>query len=145
LESIDVEHLDILKSVHNSIVGHFGITYTIKMLEDFKLINNWPSYRSDVKDFIKSCAICQKIKPAPIVLAPITPVDLIALAATDQDEFIVEAILAHRGNAKKKSSLEFLIKWQGYEDEFNTWEPYSLVKDLQLLDQYAQQHPNLRI
>jgi hypothetical protein len=72
LESIPVDHLDILKSVHNSIVGHFGVTYTVKFLEESKLVDDWPSYRSDVKEFIKSCAICQKIKPNAVSLPPST-------------------------------------------------------------------------
>ena len=55
---------------------------------------------------------------------PITtnPVDV---ARKDYLEFFVEAILQHKGSKKsKKTLLQFYIKWLGYDDEFNTWEPY---------------------
>ncbi|XP_014475320.1 PREDICTED: serine-rich adhesin for platelets isoform X1 [Dinoponera quadriceps] len=50
------------------------------------------------------------------------------VAATDEDvdqsneEYVVEKILAKRLNTKKKCA-EYLIKWEGYAVEDNTWEP----------------------
>ena len=37
------------------------------------------------------------------------------------EEFIVQTVITHRGNEKKKSTLEFYIKWQGYSAEHNSW------------------------
>lgn len=34
--------------------------------------------------------------------------------------YIVEKIKGHRGKGKKK---EYFIKWKGYPDKDNTWEP----------------------
>ncbi|KAJ9519372.1 hypothetical protein QJQ45_023170 [Haematococcus lacustris] len=66
--------------------------------------------------------------------------------------YIVERVLDHRlvntGKRKgkdkksepKKPRLEFLVKWQGYGDEHNTWEPRSQLTGCQeLLRQYAEE------
>lgn len=39
-----------------------------------------------------------------------------------EEEYVVEAIRDRRYNMRLKER-EFLIKWQGYEEEENTWEP----------------------
>ncbi|KAJ9508757.1 hypothetical protein QJQ45_028059 [Haematococcus lacustris] len=66
--------------------------------------------------------------------------------------YTVERVLDHRlvntGKRKgkdkksepKKPRLEFLVKWQGYGDEHNTWEPRSQLTGCQeLLRQYAEE------
>nr|XP_050868631.1 uncharacterized protein LOC127072331 isoform X2 [Vespula vulgaris] len=42
------------------------------------------------------------------------------------EEYIVEKILAKRFNPKKRCS-EYLLKWEGYSHESNTWEPAESV------------------
>jgi len=37
-------------------------------------------------------------------------------------EFVVERVVARRFNQKKKQ-FEYLLKWEGYPPEQNTWEP----------------------
>lgn len=37
-------------------------------------------------------------------------------------EFIVERVVARRFNQKKRQ-FEYLLKWEGYPPEQNTWEP----------------------
>lgn len=39
-----------------------------------------------------------------------------------EEEFVVEAVLGERYNKKKKMK-EYLLKWKGYSDAENTWEP----------------------
>ncbi|XP_039297065.1 uncharacterized protein LOC111060163 [Nilaparvata lugens] len=41
---------------------------------------------------------------------------------TTQEEFVVEKIVSRRFNQKKKQ-YEYLLKWEGYPPEQNTWEP----------------------
>ncbi|XP_039298702.1 uncharacterized protein LOC120354847 [Nilaparvata lugens] len=41
---------------------------------------------------------------------------------TTQEEFVVEKIVSRRYNQKKKQ-YEYLLKWEGYPPEQNTWEP----------------------
>ncbi|XP_063228241.1 uncharacterized protein LOC134534110 isoform X2 [Bacillus rossius redtenbacheri] len=43
-------------------------------------------------------------------------------AAAGEEEYVVEKILAKRYNPKKKC-FEYLLKWEGYPHEQNTWEP----------------------
>ena len=69
--------------------------------------------------------------------------DFLKLAAADRDEFIVEFIVDHRGSMKKPSKLEFKVRWQGYEESEDTWEPYQGVKELSALDDYLQNHPEI--
>jgi Chromo (CHRromatin Organisation MOdifier) domain len=55
-----------------------------------------------------------------------TPLDV---ARRDYMEFFVETIIDHRGNAKRKTDLEFLVSWLGYDGRDNSWEPYSYLRD----------------
>ena len=64
IEGEELDSHSILKSMHNDIVGHHGITRTIRELQEAKLV--WPSFRADVKAFISTCPICQKVKPQEI-------------------------------------------------------------------------------
>ena len=62
------------------------------------------------------------------------------VARHDYLEFFVENILDHRGNLKLKSTIEFHIKWLGYPEVENSWEPYSNLRDLDILHDYLKQH-----
>ena len=57
---IKPEHLQMLKSVHNDLVGHFGIEYTIRKLRDKG--HQWATMRRDVVDFLHHCVECQKLR-----------------------------------------------------------------------------------
>jgi hypothetical protein len=82
----------------------------------------------------------------PLVIPPGTrSEEIIKLAGVDHTEYFVESIINHRGDPRKKKSLEFLVRWQGYEPSDDTWEPYSNVRDLLALDEYAKQHPELNL
>jgi hypothetical protein len=57
----------------------------------------------------------------------------------DTQEHEVEAIIDHRGN---KPYEEYLIKWKGYGDHENTWEPLKNLRNSQrLLRKYQRDHP----
>ena len=51
-------------------------------------------------------------------------VDPLKLAAADYDEFVIERVLDHAGDPKRKSSLDFLVKWAGFDDSENLWIPW---------------------
>ena len=59
----------------------------------------------------------------PFIVAP--SVDVQAVAAADLGEAQVDAILAHRGSARKRALLEFQVQWS---DGDVTWEPWERVK-----------------
>jgi hypothetical protein len=67
----------------------------------------------------------------------------LAVAAVDAEEYVVEKIVSHRGPPKRKSRMFFKVRWQGYFEVDDTWEPYSIVKDLAALDEYVRSHPKL--
>jgi hypothetical protein len=63
--------------------------------------------------------------------------DPVDIARAEQNEFLVESVLAHRHDgSKKRTNYEFLIKWDGYDDASNTWEPWEFVRDNEKLIVY---------
>jgi len=67
----------------------------------------------------------------------ITPFEV---AMKDAHEFLVEEILDMRGNVRLKSSLEFLVRWQGYSADADSWEPYSNLRDVAVFHRYLHTH-----
>ncbi len=51
---------ELLPSIHNSIVGHHGISHTITLLKSAGI--TWPTYKDDITNYIKNCPVCQKVK-----------------------------------------------------------------------------------
>jgi hypothetical protein len=64
------------------------------------------------------------------------------LAAADLGELEVAAVLDHRGSAKLRAELQFLLRWSDGEE---TWEPWEQVKKLALVDQYVRDHPEAKL
>eukprot|EP01042_Synura_sphagnicola_P032702 gene32702-42048_t len=56
------------------------------------------------------------------------------VALADRQEFYVKAIHGIRGNPKRRSTLLFLVEWEGYEDR--TWEPWSHLRHNSVLKQF---------
>ena len=48
-------------------------------------------------------------------------------------EWIVEQIIDKRIN---KGKVEYLLKWQGFNDDHNTWEPISNLSCIDLIEEY---------
>ena len=64
-------------------------------------------------------------------------VDPVDVASRDNMVFFVESIVSHRGNLNC-SSIEFLFKWRDYPESENTWEPYSILRDIEILHDYLK-------
>ena len=73
------------------------------------------------------------MKPFVFDPALIDPLDV---ARRDHMEFFVEAILDHRGDIKRRSLLEFYVKWLNYPETENSWTPYSNLRDNEKLHEY---------
>jgi hypothetical protein len=73
--------------------------------------------------------------------------ELIKIAATDQNEYVVERIVSHKPIGEKRtiplSKYLFEVKWQDFED--TTWEPYSGLKHLEPMEEYSKNHPALKL
>jgi transposase InsO family protein len=69
--------------------------------------------------------------------------DPLDVARKDYLEFFVEAVLSHTGLSDRISTLKFHIKWLGYDESHNSWEPWSNLRDMEILHRYLIQK-NLR-
>jgi hypothetical protein len=74
-----------------------------------------------------------------------TRLQLMNLALIDHGEFEVERVLDHRGDPRRKSTLEFLVRWVGFEPEDDSWEPYANLRNVVAMDAYSRDHPELRL
>ena len=64
--------------------------------------------------------------------------DPTAIAAKDYEEDEVESILAHQGDPRRKSSLDFLVRWTGFDESEDLWLPWSALRDNVILHQYLR-------
>ena len=73
----------------------------------------------------------------PFIFDPllINPQDI---ARKDYLEFFVEKILDISGNINRNTTLEFLVKWTGYDDTHNLWVPYKDLRETEVLHQYLK-------
>ena len=69
--------------------------------------------------------------------------DPVWVASSDKDEFVVDSIVDHVGNPRRKSTLWFKVHWLGYEPAEDSWLPLRRVKDLAALTAYLALHPEL--
>ena len=73
--------------------------------------------------------------------------EMAKLAATDENEYVVERIISHKPAGPTRtqplSKYSFEVKWQDFAE--TTWEPYSGLKGLEPLDEYALAYPGLKI
>ena len=73
-----------------------------------------------------------------------TPVE--AATADQPDVFVVESILAHKGNPRQPNTLSFKVKWQGFPiaNDASDWIPWSETRKLILAKQYLEDRPKLK-
>ena len=57
-----------------------------------------------------------------------------------ENEYEVETIRKHRRFGRNKK-LQYLLKWKGYPESDNTWEPVEQLHAPQLLKEYHSRHP----
>ncbi len=63
------------------------------------------------------------------------------IALRDRDEFFVEKILAHRGDVGRLKTLAFHVKWQSFDESFNSsWEPWKNLRETEMLHRYLILH-----
>ena len=62
--------------------------------------------------------------------------DPVQVAVKEQEEYFIEAILAHRGNHNRKSTLEVLVHWLGFDDSHDRCEPWKNLRTTSQLHTY---------
>ena len=58
------------------------------------------------------------------------------VAMHDEQEFLIDQILAHRGDRSRRSTMEFKVRWLGFGDTYDSWEPYANLRDTVRLSEY---------
>ena len=61
------------------------------------------------------------------------------VARRDLQEFYVEEILHHRykdNSRQTKSAMEFLVRWKGYDSDWDSWEPWESLRAVKALHRY---------
>ena len=53
-----------------------------------------------------------------------TSTDAAKLGLLNKEEYVVSAVLQHRGNLNRLKTVEVLVSWLGYCAESNTWEAW---------------------
>lgn len=71
--------------------------------------------------------------------------NLLDIAAVDSDHFLIDKIVDHVGNPRRKKSLQFRVRFQGYGEDDDLWYNYNDCKDFAALDAYAILHPELHL
>ena len=60
------------------------------------------------------------------------------LAQHNEQEFIVESIITHFGSRNRRSSLQFKVRWAGFGETCDSWEPYKSLMRVDKLHDYLR-------
>ena len=66
-------------------------------------------------------------------------VDPLDIARRDQMEFFIGIISDHRGKLSQRKSLQFFVSWMGYDQSYDSWEPYANLCDSTHLHSYLRE------
>ncbi|GKT35302.1 putative nucleotidyltransferase, Ribonuclease H [Aduncisulcus paluster] len=117
-------HNTLIEQAHSSFIGgHKGINATLKRLKKWRI--GWKGMRRDISAF----HFCR-----PTLLRH----ELKKLAASAEGEFVIEAIVDHKGDTRE--NLQFQVQWFGYDPSENTWEYLWNVRDSIALEKYLEDH-----
>ena len=151
---------DKIAAVHNSSKGHWEQRLTRKRLNDLSITDRM------ISQFIRQCPCYQvmsrihlQIKTQSIYIIedlvhgkrttthihnlrpfnydPVRTVPL-DVAQHNEQEFVVEAINGHRGDRHKRSTMEFRVRWAGFGETCDGWEPYKAFLHVDKLHNYLR-------
>ena len=76
----------------------------------------------------------------PFLVGPDT--DPIDIAARDLNEMTIRDIISHKGNPKRRSTLEFQVIWE--PDGDTTWESWETMRKTEAINAYVTQFKPLQ-
>ncbi len=101
------------------------------------LANTGPHYKLlDMVDNKVETHHIKHLKPF-CVDANVNP-QAVTVARKDKEEFVVQAIIRHIGDPKRKTGMDFLVRWEGYDDSHNLWLPWNSLRNNSVLHEYLQ-------
>jgi hypothetical protein len=62
----------------------------------------------------------------------------VTVAQQNEQEFVVESIISHRGNRNSRSTMEFKVRWAGFGVSCDSWEPYKALMHVDKLHDYLR-------
>ena len=102
-KEIAEDKIEPLTQCHNSIIGHGGTDRTLSNLQ--QLGHNWPYMRQDVKHFILTCPVCQKLNTAKNIVKahpfttsserPMKVLNIDLVGPFQDNEYILVVICTH--------------------------------------------------
>ena len=60
------------------------------------------------------------------------------VAQHNEQEFVVDSIHGHRGDRTRRSTMEFKVRWTGFGESCDTWEPYKALLHVDKLHEYLR-------
>ena len=73
----------------------------------------------------------------PFIYDPIRTNPL-TVAQHNEQEFIVESILENRGNRNRRSTLQFNVRWSGFDESGDSSEQYKALMHVDKLHDYLR-------
>lgn len=67
----------------------------------------------------------------------VNPTDI---AMQDNQEFLIDHIMEHRGDRHDKTNMEFKVRWAGYDESEDSWEPWKELRNTSQLHEYLRTH-----
>ena len=59
-------------------------------------------------------------------------------AMHDEREFEIDHVRAHRGDRNDKTNMTFLVRWTGFSESEDSWEPWENLRNTDALHQYLR-------
>jgi hypothetical protein len=60
------------------------------------------------------------------------------VAQHNEQEFVIESVLGHRGDRNRRSTMEFHVRWAGYGEAHDSWEPFKALLHTDKLHDYLR-------
>ena len=144
---IDLCYTD--KNIHKEYLpGSYVLVHNRAGLPPTRLHTNWKGLMRVIKGLNSRYTLLDLIigKEKDYLVSDMKPfvcysalVDLLDIARRDQMEFFIEKISDHRGKLSQRKSHQLFVSWMGYDQSYDSWEPYANLRDSDQLHSYLRE------